>query len=100
MKTFTTILLMSIAVSAYMLYGAIYNPALPMPTLLVEGVNGSPPLIFGICTFDQLIELIKVLSPLLAPIIAFRYRRKMDPMVNKVVRDKLGIADRRKEKRN
>lgn len=52
-------------------------------------------------TFDRIIKLIQVLTPLLIPILMYRYKHKLDADVKRVgdiiIRDKLGICDRRRK---
>ena len=58
--------------------------------------DAGPMLILGICTFDQLREMIQAVSPLLLPIIAYRYRHKMDLEVARQVSKRMPAKKKKK----
>jgi hypothetical protein len=110
-RTFRIILLASILLTGIFVYQFATTPLLEEATVTIERImplsegseereveperaeepsSTSAPRILGVFTFAELIELIKALTPLLAPIIAFRYRKDMDNNMRK-----LGVGNRR-----
>lgn len=83
MKVWTIITVLAVGTAIYFGYG----------DLLLISAKG----LFAYITSDPFIQLIKVLTPLLLPIVTWKLRGKMDQGVSRVVRDKMKIADRRED---
>ena len=95
-KIWTLLLIIALLDIAYVGYINLWKPV-----HIIEDVKDQAEGILDFVTKD-IIELIKVLTPILLPIITWKIRARMDGSVkqatNKVVRGKLKIADRRKAK--
>lgn len=101
-RTWTLFLIISFLGVAYLGYVNVWEPI-----AMIEGakeaagetVNYTKGL-FDFITSDKMIDFIKSLTPILLPIITWRMKSKMDNKVkegaNVIVRDKMGIKDRRK----
>jgi len=101
-KTWSIFFMIAIVGVMYLGYINLWEPVLMIEdTKIVAGetVNTTKNIIEFVIQ-KNMIELIKVLTPILLPIITWRKRSILDIRVkyttNKVVRDKLGIADRRR----
>lgn len=101
-KTWTFLLILAVSHITWLGYTNVWEPVRMMEEVKVqagETVDLGKDLIEFVAQKD-ILELIKVLTPILLPIITWRVKSKMDSNVrqktNYVVREKMGIADRRK----
>ena len=101
-RTYTLILVLALAWLGYTGYVNVWEPAAIAADAKVaagESVNFIKELIRFVAQKD-ILDMLKTLIPILIPIFLFKRKEKMDTNVrqktNYVVRDKMGIADRRK----
>lgn len=104
-RTWTLFLILGIVGVIYLGYINLWQPLEMIADAKVaagETANIGKEIIKYISS-DHILELIKVLTPFLLPIITWKIKSKMDNELrhttNKIVRQKLGINDRRKTKR-
>lgn len=103
-KTWTFLFLLSISHITWLGYTNLWKPVAVLEDIKSqagETVDFGKDLIEFVAQ-KEILDLIKVITPILLPIITWKVKSRMDANVkhttNKVVRDKLGIADRRKRK--
>lgn len=101
-KTYTLILVLAMGWLAYTGYVNVWEPAAIAADAKVaagESVNFAKELIKFMAQKD-ILDMLKTLIPILIPIFLFKRKNNMDTNVkqktNYVVREKMGIADRRK----
>ena len=101
-RTYTLILVLALGWIAYTGYVNVWQPAAIVADAKVtagESVNFIKELISFMAQKD-ILDMIKTLIPILIPIFLFKRKEKMDTNVrqktNYVIREKMGIADRRK----
>jgi len=101
-RTWLMLLIVAIGSILYIGYTSYWEP-LMMVAVAKEGAGTTVSATRNLIDFflqDDMIDFIKVLTPIILPIITWRKRKTLDKSVtrttNKVVREKLHIGDRRK----
>lgn len=101
-KTYTLLFIISIIAMVHLGYVNLFEP-FAMVRNAKNATGETFNILQGFFDFlmdEKFLELLKALTPILVPIITFKLKSKMDDKLkhttNKVVRGKLGIADRRK----
>ena len=110
-KTWFLLFVLSILGVVYLGYVNLWHPV----EMLIDAEKATGKSVnffrdlFNFIVQKDMLELIKVVTPIIIPIITYKVKNRMDADIkqvaattrhttNKVVRDKLGIADRRKTK--
>ena len=97
-KIWSSLLFITIVWTSYIAYNGIQknNLSFTSPVIEMDTINKSKPLIAmkENVTYDRIIEIIKILVPILVVIITYKHKGTMDEKVMIIIRE--NISDRRK----